>query len=100
MPIQALRVIIAVAPLMNVRCVSESLRTSFTVQRQLDQRKTARRKPKKLPPVTRELNKVYSLFFVVGLFGVDGHTFFLDVLPVLMLPTASMAVAMEWSMLL
>ena len=28
------------------------------------------------------------------------HTFFLDVLPVLMLPTASMAVAMEWSMLL
>ena len=54
----------------------------------------------KAPSVTRELNKVYSLFFVVGLFGVDGHTFFLDVLPVLMLPTASMAVAMEWSMLL
>jgi multidrug efflux pump subunit AcrA (membrane-fusion protein) len=25
--------------------------------------------------VTRELNKVYSLFFVVGLFGVDGRRF-------------------------
>ena len=47
--------------------------------------------------MTRELNKVYSLFFVVGLFGVDGPHVLLGRLAGLDVADGSMAVAMEWS---
>ena len=43
---------------------------------------------------------IFLLFFVVGLVSVDRHTLSFDVSPLLMSLTASMAVAMEWSMLL